>query len=83
MAKELRGARAARELGRDVGALQEMFARKIITKTEFDDIRGRIAKELEQLNSEGRLNPHQYEKVLTDIKNGDAFSEEMFSVRGI
>ncbi len=77
MAKELRGARACRELGRDVGALQEMFARGIITKLEFDDIRGRIANELEKLNAEGKLNPHQYEKVLTDIKNGAEFSDSM------
>lgn len=70
MAKELRGARACRTLGRDVEAVAEMLQRGIISQAEAADLRGRLANELENLNARHALNEHQYAKVLAKLSAG-------------
>lgn len=67
MAKELRGARACRTLGRDVGAVAEMLERGIVSRDEARDLWTRLRRELEDLNARHMLNPHQYQKVLEEL----------------
>ena len=66
--KELRGARACRTLGRDVGAVAEMAARGLITSDEAADLYARLRRELEGLVANHAMNPHQAGKVLADLE---------------
>ena len=70
--KELRGARACRTLGRDVGAVAEMAARGLLTPDEARDLCNRLRRELETHMKRGSLTPHQAEKVLADLADADA-----------
>ena len=67
--KELRGARACRTLGRDVCALSEMHARRVIDDGEYRDLLMRLRRELEGLNARGMMTPHQYAKVLVELES--------------
>lgn len=65
--KELYGARACRTLGRDVGAVAEMAARGVLSPTEARDLYARLKRELEGLQRQGKMTPHQVGKVLADL----------------
>ena len=67
MAKPLGGARAARTLGRDVGAVEEMRQRGVISDEEAHDLNMRLLKELEGIRAAGRMNDHQYAKVRDEL----------------
>ncbi len=67
MAKPLAGARACRTIGRDVGAVEEMRQRGVITDAEAADLSGRLLNELESIRSQGRMNEHQYAKVRDEL----------------
>lgn len=65
--KELRGARACRTLGRDVGAVAEMAARGLLAPEEARDIYARLRRELETLQRQGRMTAFQAAKVEKDL----------------
>ncbi|MBR1871534.1 MAG: hypothetical protein IJ802_06900 [Kiritimatiellae bacterium] len=67
MAKPLRGARAARVLGRNVASVEEMRERGIVSQAEACDLWRRLGRELEDLQSLHALNEHQYLKVRTEL----------------
>ena len=67
MAKPLRGARAARVLGRNTASVAEMLERGIISGAEAKDLWRRLRTELDALNAIGALNAHQFEKVAVEL----------------
>lgn len=70
--KELYGARACRTLGRNVGAVAEMAVRGIITPEESRDLCARLRNELERLQRQGKMTPHQVAKVEADLTDAAA-----------
>ena len=70
--KQLYGARACRTLGRDVGAVAEMAARGLISPEEARDLCLRLRCELESLDRQGKMTPHQVGKVLLDLDEAEA-----------
>ncbi|MGN0851887.1 MAG: hypothetical protein ACI4Q3_00765 [Kiritimatiellia bacterium] len=65
--KELRGARARRTLGRNIGAVAEMAARGLLSPEEARDLYARLDQEFQKLRRQGKLTAYQTAKVEEDL----------------